>query len=111
MVSGGREEKKRKRERERERESRKRTRGEKGREEAKPNWAATKLAIRGLFGGRSPIIIITIIRSTTWYALRTECNYHGRRVLNYLLILFGLFLFLLSAGPVYGVLLTVPDRH
>ena len=53
MVSGGREEKKRKRERERERESRKRTRGEKGREEAKPNWAATKLAIRGLFGGEA----------------------------------------------------------
>ena len=41
------------RERERERESRKRTRGEKGREEAKPNWAATKLAIRGLFGGEA----------------------------------------------------------
>ena len=43
------------RERERERESRKRTRGEKGRKEAKPNWAATKLAIRGLLGG-SPTI-------------------------------------------------------
>ena len=53
MVSGGREEKKRKREKERERESRKRTRGEKGRKEAKPNWAATKLAIRGLFGGEA----------------------------------------------------------
>ena len=53
MVSGGREEKKRKRERERERESRKRTRGEKGRKEAKPNWAATKLAIRGLLGGEA----------------------------------------------------------
>ena len=43
----------REREKERERESRKRTRGEKGREEAKPNWAATKLAIRGLFGGEA----------------------------------------------------------
>ena len=53
MVGGGRDEKKRKRERERE--SRKRTRGEKGRKEAKPNWAATKLAIRGLLGG-SPTI-------------------------------------------------------
>ena len=43
----------REREKERERESRKRTRGEKGRKEAKPNWAATKLAIRGLFGGEA----------------------------------------------------------
>lgn len=48
--SGGR---KRRRKRERERESRKRTRGEKGRKEAKPNRAATKLAIRGVFGGEA----------------------------------------------------------